>query len=352
MPFQRQSLAEIVNRCVGDIESRLPGADALLPRAVLTVLAIVLSGAVNGLYGDLDWQARQILPDTAEEEQLDRWAAIWGVARKTPTAATGTVDLTGVAGTDVPEGSVLQRSDGTQFATEADVGIGTGGTSSVTVQAVVAGSAGNTSANAVLTFLTPIAGVQSNASVDANGIGGGDDTETDDDLRARLLTRIQNPPQGGAAEDYIEWAEAQPGVTRAWCQAQWQGPGTVGVLFVMDDRTDVFPLDADVAAVQTALDALRPVTAQVIAVAPTAVPMSPEIHLNVADTPDIRSAVEASLADLVAREAAPGATIYLSHIKQAVGNAVGVVDYTLNEPTANVVVAAGSMSTLGTVSFV
>ena len=80
---------------------------------------------------------------------------------------------------------------------------------------------------------------------------GGTDTETDDQLRARILHRIQNPPMGGAQADYVTWALAVPGVTRAWAAPE-QGPGTITVRFLMDDLRaddDGWPTPADVQAV-------------------------------------------------------------------------------------------------------
>lgn len=78
MPFQRPTLPQLIERAAADIESRLPGTDPRLRRALLGVLARTHAGAVHGLYGALDWLARQIIPDTAEAEILDRWADWWG----------------------------------------------------------------------------------------------------------------------------------------------------------------------------------------------------------------------------------------------------------------------------------
>ena len=78
---------------------------------------------------------------------------------------------------------------------------------------------------------------------------GGTDTETDEQLRARILQRIQNPPMGGSAADYVAWALAVPGVTRAWAAPE-QGIGTITVRFLMDDLRaddDGWPTPADVA---------------------------------------------------------------------------------------------------------
>ena len=54
------------------------------------------------------------------------------------------------------------------------------------------------------------------AYVGVNGIGGGADVESDEDLRARVLFRKRNPPHSGSKSDYIAWALEVPGVTRAF----------------------------------------------------------------------------------------------------------------------------------------
>lgn len=350
MPFQRPLLSDLVAGVIGDIQSRLPGADATLPRSALNVLATVDAAGLHGLYGYLDFIARQLFPDVAEAEFLERWAAVWGIVRKQPSAATGNATMTGVNGTVVPAASVLARSDGARFATTASATIA-GGTATVPVAAQVPGAAGNTSVGAALAFVSPIAGVNSATTVAAGGLTGGNDTETDDALRTRLLARIQQPPQGGDAADYIAWATGVAGVTRAWVYPQGQGVGTVSVAFVMDGRSNIFPLAGDIAAVQAAIDAVRPVTATAFVFAPTATAVNFTIHLNAADTPDIRAAVQAELQDLIAREAIPGGTIYLSHVRQAISNATGEVDSQVTVPAADIVMPAGQMATFGAITW-
>ena len=68
----------------------------------------------------------------------------------------------------------------------------------------------------------------------AGGLAAGSDAETDESLRARVLRRIQKPPQGGAGYDYVAWALEVPGVTRAWVYPAEMGLGTVTVRFVRD----------------------------------------------------------------------------------------------------------------------
>jgi uncharacterized phage protein gp47/JayE len=349
MPFARPDLSTLIERAAGDIESRLPGTDARLRRSNLGVLARVHAGAVHGLYGYIDWIARQAIYDTAEAEWLERWASIWGINRKPAAAATGNATFTGTDGAVIPPGTLLTRSDGAELQTTAETTIAAG-TAPVPVTAVEAGAAGNTLAGSALTMVTPIAGVQSQAQVAAGGLTGGADIEVDTALRARLLARIRQPPHGGALHDYVAWSLEIPGITRVWPVAGELGVGTVTVRFVRDDDADPIPDAAEVATLQAHLDAERPVTAQVFAVAPIPVPLDLQIRLT-PNSATVQAAVTAELQDLLRREAEPGATLLLSHIREAISIATGESDHELLAPVANVEHAVGEMPVLGTITW-
>jgi hypothetical protein len=141
------------------------------------------------------------------------------------------------------------------------------------------------------------------ATVAVGGITGGNDEEGTEQLRARYLLRLREPPEGGADQDYEEWALEVPGVTRAWVYPHENGLGTVVVRFVRDlDAGSIFPDVGEVAAVQAKLDAERPVTDEPTAVAPTNL-----ASLHGAAGPehaDTQAAVTAELADLFKRRPA------------------------------------------------
>jgi len=344
--YSRPTLSEIVTRTRADLVSRL-SADDILRRADADVYARVLSGLAHGLYGYVDYLANQIIYDTAEAEFLARWASIWGVTRKPASTATGSVTFAVSSGAVIPSGTLLQALDGVQYQTTADATV-TVPTATASVAALVAAAAGNRTTGQTLTLTSPIVGVQSSAT--AGALTGGADLESDDDLRARLIDRIQQPPHGGDAHDYVTWALEVPGVTRAWCFPLELGEGTVTVRFVRDDDASLIPDAGEVAAVQAYIDALRPVTAAVTVVAPTAVPLAFSIAVA-PNTAAVKAAVQAELSDLIARESKPGGTIYLSHIRAAISAAVGEDNYTMSAPSADVTNTAGNMTTLGTITW-
>lgn len=347
MSFSRPSLSALVQRVRNDMLSRLT-TDDVLRRADAEVLARVMSGVTHGLYGFIEWVSRQILPDTSEAEFLDRQASIWGVPRKTASVATGTVSFVVQVGAVIPSGTLLQALDGVQYQTTADAG-GTAPAFTAPVESVIAAAAGNRATGQSLSLVSPVLGVQSTAT--ASELSGGADVETDDALRARLLTRIQQPPQGGADYDYVAWALEVEGVTRAWCYPNALGLGTVIVRFVRDSDASLIPDAGEVATVQAHIDALRPVTAQLTVVAPVAAPLNFTITGLVPATSTVQAAVQAELADVLLREAYPGGTILLSHLRAAISAAAGETDYVLTSPASNVTNTVGNMSTMGTITW-
>jgi len=349
MSFIRPTLSDLVERARSDIEARLPGAEARLRHSVLDVLARTHAGATAGLYGYLDFLARQLLPDTADGEYLARHAGIWGVRRKAAVAAVAIVAATGVNGSPIAAGTELQRADGARYRVTAAAVIAAG-IASLIVEAADPGAASTPAIGAELVFANPVGGVNAQANVTVVTTGGSDE-EADDALLARLLDRIQRPPQGGTEHDYVQWALAQPGVTRAWATGNWMGAGSVGLTFVMDSRVNILPLPADVAAVEAAVNLLRPVTAELYVFAPVAQPIDFVIRA-LPDTPESRVAIQDELADFFAREAEPGGTIWLSRVSEVISLAAGEFRHVIEAPGQDVSAGPGQLPVPGNVTFV
>lgn len=94
---------------------------------------------------------------------------------------------------------------------------------SVSIESVDYGSDANLIANSPLTFSTPLSGVNNIALVQQSAIGGGANLETDDDLRARILFRYQNPVALFNVNAIIDKCESVPGVTRVFVES----PGSI-----------------------------------------------------------------------------------------------------------------------------
>lgn len=354
MPFTRPTLADLIARIRADLRGRLEIGDSLVRRAMVDVLSTVWAGAVHTLFGFLDFVARQLFADTADRDHLLRHAAMYGITPTPATFATGNVTATGTNGSAILAETILRLDAVTSYRVTTGQVIASG-TATLPVVAILAGATANVPAGTEVTFESPIAGVASVATVAAGDIDGGNEEEGTEEVRDRLLLRLQEPPEGGADQDYEGWALAVAGVTRAWVFPVELGLGTVVVRFVRDGDVTIFPDAGEVAAVQAALESERPVTAEVTALAPTELAVAFTIHL-VPDNADTRTAVTAELIDLLSRVAEPGdgvgrGTVLLSQIRTTIGVASGVTDYTMTVPSADVVPATGQLTTVGAITW-
>ncbi|WP_075259034.1 baseplate J/gp47 family protein [Herbaspirillum camelliae] len=350
MAFDRPTLKELVSRALADINGRLTGAEARLSVATLNVLAVVQSGAVDGLHGHLDWLADQLMIDRCDEDHLARYASIWKVPRKGAGPSAGFASVNAFSALTVDAGTLIQRQDGVQYKTTASTNLAVGA-GALPLVAVVAGKAGNAPAGVALNLVTPIDGLDSSMTVGPGGITDGTEQETVDAWRARILERIQSPPNGGTKSDYEAWALEVQGVTRAWVYPNEMGAGTVTVRFMRDNDAVPIPDAAAVAAVKAHLETKKPVTAELYVVAPVPAPINFQFTQLSPDTPATRAAIQAELSDLLRREAIPGGTIKLSHMRAAISSAAGEDDYVLAAPAANVINPVGSISTVGEFSW-
>ena len=338
---------------------------SILPNGDVRVLADANAANASLNLEYLDWQAKQYLPDTAEAQFLDKWATIYLVnadgsrGRKSATFASGTATLTATVITVLSAGAMFQ-SGTTLYQTTAAVTLGVG-QNVVPLRALDPGAIGNLVAGAPLTMVVAVVGVSGSAGVVVVSMAGGADEETDDELRVRVLARIRQPPMGGDADDYVAWALEVAGVTRAWCSSLEMGPGTVTVRFMCDDlraSNGGFPLSADVAAVQSYINSVRPVTADVFVVAPTPQPVNFVVTNLVGDSTALRAAIANSVSAMLARKAAPASqfngvgipavNIPSAWVNDAIYTAVGGVSFDLTMADA-IMANAGCLATLGTI---
>jgi uncharacterized phage protein gp47/JayE len=353
MPWSTPTLKEVRGLVRDNVRASLPGADASVPNSVLRVLSDAQGGLCHLTLQYIDWLSLQLLPDTAETEWLDRHGAIWlvnsdgSIGRKQANFSSGVFSFTGTVGTVIPIGSRV--AGGVDYETTQQITLGVSPTEA-TARALDPGVAGNLEAGSVLGLITPIPGVD--GAVTVIEMTGGVDVENDDDLRARILQRIQNPPMGGTQENYVTWALAVPGVTRAWAYPE-QGPGTITVRFLMDElrkEDDGWPTPSDVQTVHDYIDKMRPVTVMGCYVV---APIKEFIDVTILDLVPESSmgAIEASLRDMLFKQAAPGQTIYAAWISYAIMNAPGVQSFHLVTTDDHPMPSLGHMAVLGTILF-
>lgn len=351
MPFVTPDYQAIRDAILRDIANQLPGAN-IASDGDYAIRANATGAAIEGLYQHQQWAIRQVFPDTADSDYLERHASLRGLTRKTATLASGTITFSGTVGTPVPIGTEAKTAAGVAYMTTAAGTIGAGGTVSIAAQAEQTGSAGNQATSTGLTLTSAPTGVLSSATIGT--MTGGTDVETDASLLSRLLFLLRNPPCGGAAHDYYTWAMNVPGVTAAYVYSNRRGLGTTDVIILTSGG---LPDATLVANAQSYIDTQRPVQADFLVFGPTAVPANVAASLTLAAgsvAATVQAAINASLAAYFAT-LKPGDTAYLNRLRAIISDTANVVDFNLTAPTGNVAALVDAthtqLATLGTTTW-
>lgn len=346
----RPTLAEIIERVKSDMETYMDASDAHLRRSTEYVLACVEGGLAHDMYGYLyGYIVRQIFPDTADELNFWRWAAIWGIERKAAVYWRGIYRFTGTDTTAIPAGTTVERSDGEAFTTDTDAAID-GTYVDVAITASEPGTNGNCDDNQTLSLASPILGIDVDGTVQ-DTTQTGTDAETREEGVVRLLQRIRQAPSGGGPGDYVRWALEVPGVTRAWEFPQQGGLGTVSVAFVRDGESPITPDLTERNEVLDYIELYRPVTAEVAIIELSTVAIDVTLTALSPNTAAVQAAIEESLEEMINREAEPDGTIPLSKFTEAIALATGEESHTMSVPATDQTADIDEIFILGTVTF-
>lgn len=361
MPLTRPTLSQIIARMAADLSNNITGATTLALRSLLRILTLGFAGIVHSQYGYTDNAVRELFISTAFGVFLDLLGNQYGIIRKAAIKSTGSGTATGTNGTNIPVDTVLISSTSVRYIVDTAVVIA-GGVAVLDLTAQDAGADGNEAAGVSLSFVSPIVGVGTTLTIDADGLTGGTDLETDENYRARILARTQQVPQGGAAHDYIFWALEVDGVTRAWLFEQINGPGTTRLYFVQDDETSIIPGATKIAEVRAYLVShIDSATGQPEGIPVTAepgfevsAPNEQTVDFTIALNPNtaaVQAAVEAELVDLFEREGGPETSIGISKMDEAISIADGEDDHIMSVPAAPATAAFNQVQIVGTITW-
>ena len=179
-------------------------------------------------------------PLDASDADLESLASIYGITRRAASSATGFVQVTITGGpVAIPASYQCTAGSGIQYKTISSVVVSTG--DFVEVEAVTAGSDTDLAAATVVTWdSASIGALTQTATVGAGGIDGGNDTDTDEVLRQRLIARLSFPASGGNNSQVIQLAEeSTAAVEAAYVYQAVRGPSSydVAVTKAGGDRT-------------------------------------------------------------------------------------------------------------------
>ncbi len=356
MGYDIRPLATLASQARGFFTQAIPGAVVRLWANTFTVIGKVL--ALLDFEHELRRQYlyNQLFASTAAYQWLTRHGFELGLVPDSGTAATGSISATWSGDADiVPAGTQFERADGATYSTVAATPA-SGETVTLVIQADDAGEAYNVDAGDTLAIIetnaVPI-GLGGSGSADATvlapGIAGGVDPEDVETFRDRVLYRKRNPPQGGSAPDYVEWAgQALGTVKNVYVDSFANDARSVWLCFTVTDQPNGIPTAAEVATVQAYVSdpVRRPITARVFATGPTEVDVAIAIRNFAPDTDDTRAAVAAEIAALqvdVVEPAKPSTpyTLYVEEIEAAIKRATGVSHFTLVSPAADLTYSTG-----------
>ena len=287
--------------------------------------------ALEEAYLVLDQIQRAGYVQTAVGESLDRLAVLGNISRRQASPAVRLGEFSQA----VPIGARFSTINGDQ-SINFTVTAATDNPLWMQLTAETPGEIGNRYTGNILP-ITFIAGLES-ARI-TNILIPGEDTETDDALRQRLITALTEKPFGGNVAAYREYVDGLDGVGSVQVYPTWNGGGTVK-LSVMG--ADWLPASTTlVEQVQNAVDPLpnqglglgmAPIGAQVTVTAPTAV------TVNVAASITLAPGYEVGQVQPLVEEAVEE---YLLSLRQswATPTTTGGVSYAVNVYTARVIAA-------------
>lgn len=339
-------LAEMLDR----VPARYDQREGSIIQTALGPAAYVL----EGFYLALGQVQTSGFVQTAVGQSLDYLAAIAGLTRYPASAAV----RLGVFNTAVPIGARFSTVDGSD-SINFQVTAATAEAGKYQLTAETPGGVGNRYTGSILP-ITAIPGLTSAVLTDI--LVPGDDEETDEELRTRLITALNERPFAGNLAAYRQNILAIDGVGAVQVYPTWNGGGTVACSIL---GADMLPGSATlVENVQNAIDpepgqglglGLTPIGAKVTITAPEKVTVAVSATVTLAAGYDIgqvkplvEQSVEAYL--LTVRQSWStqigetgveyAADVYLARVLAAIVGTTGVVNATdvqLNGGTADLV---------------
>lgn len=349
MVYESETFDTIMERMLARISDDIDKRQGSVVYDMLAPAAIELEQA----YMEMDNVLNLGFADTTYGEYLDRRAAEQGLTRKAAIAATTNVVITGQDGTAIAVGDQFATNDAEPIYFEATAAATiSGGSATVPVQAVVAGSAGNVAANTITVAVGDLASIITVTNPQA--ATGGYDEESDEELLARYLEKVSTPITSGNKHQYESWAKSIAGVSDAKCFPLWDGPGTVKVVLVNEDKRT--PSQSIIDATAAYIESQRPVGAKVTVVGVSELSIDVSAELTLQDGTDIeavKSEITNNLTEYFKSIAfSVDNVVRYSRIANAIYDATGVIDYAnlkVNNGTANIVLADDQVPVAGAV---
>ena len=318
----------------------------------LSARMYALAAQVYALYVQADWVTRQAFPQTAEGEYLDYHAQLRSLERKPALPAQGTVRFTAGEASQsdrsIPEGTVCMTAGLVRFATTQAAVLPAGElTVDVPVQALEPGTAGNVSAQTVVSMAVAPMGIASCTNPQA--FAGGADGEGDEELRARILDTFRRLPNGANAAFYEQGALSFDQVAAATVIPKPRGLGSVDVIVSTLAGT---PGEELLEQLQDYFEQRREIAVDVQVKAPTPVTVNVAVQVKAKggwDKTQVLDQVEETLESWFDGKLL-GQDVLLARLGSLIYGCDGVENYAVSAPAADLAVDADELPVLGTLS--
>lgn len=291
--------------------------------------------------------ATEDMPD----EYLDLRTAELGVYRKPSVKAVGQLTFTGEDGEVIVEGTRARTESNVYFVTTQD-GVITNGSVTLVAEAEVGGITGNVGVGEITVILGNLSGVVEVTNVSA--FDGGVDTESSASLLQRYYDKAQKPVTSGNVYHYEQWAREVAGVGDARVHPIWNGPGTVKVVLL--DEQKKTPAQSIIDATAAYIEVQRPVGANVTVVGAQEVPIDVSAELTLAHDAvldEVVADIERGVAEYLASLAFKDTLIRYTRIAAILLDIPRIIDYanlTVGGGVDNIEVTDDQVAVLGEVT--
>lgn len=325
-------LTDMLARVTSDVDKREGSViyDALAPTAY----------HLAQTYFYLDAFVDLVSGDTAMGEYLDKVVADYGLVRKEATYAVRKIE------TSAPV------NIGTRWGINETSYVITSLLSTNVYSATCEqlGEIGNTYSGA-LDNIDNVNGVTASL---AAVIKPGEDEETDDALRERFFVKVRLPATSGNAYQYRQWALEVPGCGGAKVFPLWNGPGTVKIVIVDDDKLPV--TEEKVGEVTEYIETMRPIGAEITVASGISKKIAISAMVSLAPGYTIQAALDSfarAINDYYKSIAFTASYVSHARIGTILLSIEGIIDYTellLNGSTSNIVLSAEEIPASGTIN--
>jgi uncharacterized phage protein gp47/JayE len=348
---------QIVQDIINSILSKIPDIDFSDGEPLKTIIEAIVT--------EMDyqnWQLKQVYDnafiDTSYGDDLSNLVKLLGITRNPAKGAFGKVkfyrETPATLDYLIPAGTIVETLPDAEgvfnsYQTTENVVLLTGQTFiDANVKAITLGLSSNVTSNKVTTINNPPLGIESVTNIEP--IAGGENEESDDDLRNRAKSVLETSGQGTVTAITNKIQEI-PGVKYTKVLDMQRGIGTLDILVLGD--TVPMPSDIMDSITKMAMDT-KSGGIDILIYEPTYTNVNVDITLTMKEgynILDVTEDVNTSINNYFATLGIGDTFVKNQLVKYILDNTIGrVADLNINSPSSNITEDSTSLITLGTIT--